>query len=469
MANKNTDYSALAEQIIEKVGGKENIAAVTHCATRLRFNLKDHDKVDLNALKKLKGALGAQQSGDELQIIIGNAVTDVCNAVCAVGGFTPGKAVDENLDTTPTGKSKKDKSIFKSAITAIVGCIIPAIPAMMGACLVQTLVILLSTLGILSAESQTYQMFYMAGTAGMYFFPLIIAYTAAVKFKATPSLAIVLCSVLLYPDFISNVTNSVEMSVFGLPVYAGSYGNMIFPPIMVVFVMSYVERFFNKHCPKSLSIMLPPLLTMLVMLPLELCCIAPIGLIIGDVLASCLLTFYQIFGFIAPAIFTALYPFLVLTGMHYATIPAGTSMFFAYGYDPMVFCSMYLYNFMQGAASFGVALKSKNSEIKGLATSCGISAFVAGITEPALFGISLPHKTPLIASMIGGAVAGAYMGITHTGMFGAGGNGIFSVICFISSDPMTFINGLISVALGLVVTFVLTFILYKDTPSEVSA
>lgn len=467
MANKNTDYSALAAQIIEKVGGKENIAAVTHCATRLRFNLKDNDKADLDSLKKLKDVLGAQQSGEELQIIIGNTVSELCNAVCTVGGFTPGKAIDENLDAAPANKKKKN--IFKSAIASIVGCIFPAIPAMVGASLVQTVAIILNMIGVLSTDSSTYQMLYMAGSAGTYFFPLIIAYTSAVKFKATPSLAIALCSIMLYPDFISNVTNGVEMSILGLPVYAGSYSNMIFPPIMVVFVMSYVERFFNKHCPKSLSLMLPPLLTMLVMLPLELSCIAPIGLLLGDALSGCLLAFYQTFGFIAPAIFVAAYPFLVLTGMHYSTVPAGTSMMLTYGYDPIVFCSMFLYNFMQGAASLGVALKSKDSSIKGLATSCSISALVAGITEPALFGISFAYKTPLIASMIGGAVAGAYMGISHTGLYGAGGNGIFSLACFISSDPMTFVNGLISVGLGLVVTFVLTFILYKDKTSEVSA
>lgn len=467
MANKTTDYSALAKDILANVGGKENVASVTHCATRLRLNLKNNEKVDLDAIKKLKGAMGAQWSGDQLQIIIGASVDELCNTICKEGGFTPGKAVAETLDDSTA--SKKKTNPVQKVIEGIVGCIIPAIPGMLAASLTRTLALVLSMVGLLATDSPTYQMLDMAGTAGMYFFPLIIAYTAAVKFKATPSVAIVLCSVLLYPDFISNVTNGVGMSIFGLPVYSGSYANMIFPPIMVVFVMSYVERFFNKHCPKSLRIILPPLLTMAVMLPLELCAIAPVGLILGDLLSNCLLGFYHTFGFLAPAIFTALYPFLVLTGMHYATLPAGTAMFIAYGYDPIVFCSMYLYNIFQGIASAGVALKSKDSSIKGLAGSCAISSLVAGITEPSLFSISLPFKTPLIASMIGGFVGGAYMGITKTGLFGAGGSGIFSVISFVSADPKTFINGIISVVLGSIVTFVLTFILYKDTPEEVAA
>lgn len=450
-------YNALADHVIGLVGGKENILSFTHCVTRLRFNLKDTPKAKTEQIKKLEHTVGTKWAGNQLQIIIG---TDVANAYKAILE----KNNMQELTSSGNAPATKGKKKFRpqAVIEAITGCVIPLIPAFMGVSLVKTLGILLNFMGILSAESSTYMMLDMVGTAGMYFMPILVAYTAAKKFGATEVLAMALCSLMLAPSFVENVTNSAAMTIWGIPVYNGDYSNMLFPSIIVVFVMSYVEKFFKKRIPAVLSMLLVPLCTMMVMVPLMFCLLAPVGLWIGALITDGIMFLYTKAGFLAVGLLAAIFPVLVLTGMHTATVPAMITCYMAYGFDPIILPAMTLSNMAESMAAFGVAVKAKKGDQKSTAIGAGIPAFLAGITEPALFGINLPYKTPLIAAILGGFVGGCYVGITHTGAFGAGGTGVLALVAFISEDAGTFINGIIGVAITCAVTFVATLLLFRN-------
>lgn len=445
------------KQIIDFVGGKENITIFTHCVTRLRFNVKDKGLIDIDSLEELDEVIGTKWGGDQFQIIIGPKVESFYNEINSLLG-----GIGEISKNNQSNEPEEKKFSFMTIVEAIVGCVIPLIPVFMGTSLVKTLAVLLNVVGILDESTSTYQLLTWAGDAGMYFIPIFAAYTAAKRFGATPVLAMGLVSFLLYPGFIDNVANGTNMNLFGIPVYNGNYTQMIFPAIMIVFVMSYVERFFKKYIPDMVAVMFVPMLTLLVMLPIMLALIAPLGLWIGSAITTILLALYNHLGFIAVGLLSALYPLMVIIGMHTATVPAMIQVYSTHGYDPLVLPSMIIYNFNQAAAMFGVMVRSKNKKTKATALSGGVPALVAGVSEPALFAIALPYKTPLIAAMIGGFVGGMYFGLMSVGTYSAGGLGLASVISFVSERPSNMMHAIIGLVLSMIVTFVVSIILFKD-------
>lgn len=451
-------FDELADQIIGLVGGKDNFTRFFHCVTRLRFVVIDKDKVDEAAIKSIPGVVGTKWADNQIQIIIGTDVESAFNAICQKNGISDTAAAD---GLAPKEVAKKKKITPMTVIEAVTGCIIPLLPAFMGCGLIRTIGVVLGMVGVISTDSTTYQVFNMVSDGCNYFMPLLVAYTAAKKFGATETLAMAICGVLLAPDFTANVANGVGMTLFGLPIYAGTYSGMLFPSIIIVFVMSYVEKFFKKHI-HVLEIMLVPVCTVAVMVPLELCLLAPIGSWLGTLLTNAIMLIYSKLGFLGVGLLTGLFPLMVLVGMHTATIPAMMTCYMTYGFDPLILPAMSVSNFNEGAAALGVMLKSKDKNTKATALGAVIPAILAGVTEPALFGVNLPHKTPLIAVVIGGFVGGCYLGLQGVGCYGASGLGIMSVLGFISSEPHTLIHGLIGTVISIIVTFILTLILYKE-------
>ena len=451
MAKKN--YNELADNIVALVGSKDNVTNFTHCMTRLRFNVKDKGLVKVDEIEKLEGVVGTQWSNNQLQIIIGQAVGDAYDQICEKNGFQKAAAVDENID-------EKKKFSVMSIFEAITGCIIPLIPVFMASGLLKVLVVICGFIPFIPSDCSTLQIMTMASDAALYFMPILVGYTAAKKFGADVSLAMGLCGLLVFPTFVEFIAGGAN--VFGIPVYNTTYTNMIFPSILVVFVLSKVEKFFKKHVPEVLRVMLVPLLTILVMLPLALCVLAPLGAIIGSGITIAVEFIYNKVGFLGVGILAGLYPLLIITGMHSTLAPVCISYFTKLGCDPLIVPACYIANFNQAAATLAVALKSKNKATKGIASSSSITAFVAGVTEPALFGCSLRYKTPLVASIIGGFVGGCYAGLMGTKVVAMSGLGLFALAGFISSDMMNFWNYLIAVILGMVVTFAITFVTFKD-------
>lgn len=453
------DYSEMADKIVGLVGGVENVSYFTHCVTRLRFNLKDKSKANVEQIKKLPGAVGAQWSGEQLQIIIGQSVGDAYDLICKKSGLATQNAVNENLDAKDTGK----KFSFNALLDGIAGCITPLIPMLIGCGMVKVVVLLCELLGILQSGSPTHTVLTFVGDAGFYFLPILAGSTSAKKFGANPGLGMVIGAILVHPTLVASVSAGESLSVFGIPIYSTSYTSTIFPVILSVFVMSYIEKFVAKHSPDAVRSITEPLFTILIMTPITLCLTGPLGAFIGNFITDAIIWLYNTTGFVGVALLGALYQLLVLTGMHTGLSTYLVQSFATLGYDPIVCTSSFLSTFSQGGANLAVAFKSKNVDIKSTATTCAITAIFGGVTEPALFGVSVKYKTPLYGAMAGGFAGGLVAGLLKVYIWAfPGSGGLFGLPAFIGGSSMNVVYMVICSIISIIVSFAVTFVLYKD-------
>ena len=448
-------FEQIAKEVLENVGGKENVAHVTHCVTRLRFNLKDESKANVDKIKKIKGVMGNVNQGGQFQVIIGNNVSDVYKELMKLGKF---KSTNEDV------KGPK-KGIMTSAMDTIAGIFTPVIPAIAGCAMIKAFLSLFVAFGWISTETQSYYILNFIGDAAFFFLPILLAYTAAIKFKASPYLAMVMGAVLLHPNFSALVSAGDPVAFFGLPVRLVKYGSSVIPIILIVWLMSYVEKVVTKIVPKALRVVFVPLLVIVVTAPIGLIAIGPLGDIIGGVLANIIMAIDSKATWALPLIMGGLSPLLVMTGMHYSLYPAIFTQLATSGYQT-IFPGMLVANVCQGAAALCVSVKSKNSDLKQLAASTGATA-VIGITEPAMYGVNLKLKKPFYAVLAGGAIGGLYAGITGVKVFTPGGAALVGVPAYIGPEISNIINILIASAIGFVVTFALTWILgFEDEVEE---
>ena len=444
-------YEVLAKEIIEKVGGASNVSAVAHCMTRLRFNLKDDSKVNLEAVKAIDGVVGAVNKGGQFQVIIGTHVSKVFDAIQAVGNF----------DQSSSDEPEEKKSVASQILDAIAGTFSPIIPAIAGSGMIKALLAVLTTFNWLSTDSQTYYILNFVSDATFYFLPFLLAFSASKKFKCSPYVAAALAGILLHPNLgaLAELGNPVQY--FGLPVTLATYSSSVIPIILIVWVQSYVEKYAKKYSPNSVEIFLAPMITMLVMSILALVVLGPIGAIAGDYLAQGFTFLDEKASWLVPTIIGALCPLLVMTGMHYSLVPICLAQLATLGYDSFLSPGMMVSNIAQGVAAAVVAFKAKDQNMKSIAASSAITG-VMGITEPALYGVNLPLKTPLYSAMIGGGCAGLYAGITGIRAFASSSPGLAALPVFIGGEGMSnFINAIISVAIAIVVTAVAALVLVK--------
>lgn len=456
------NYKALADSIIKLIGGKENIARCMHCYTRLRFNLKDNSLVQLDDIKKLE-VIGAQFSGEQLQIIIGNDVNEVYDAVCAAAGLNKEAIIDEKLDDKPKEKMTFKKVINK-IIDGIVGCMIPLLPILIGSGLLQAIIAIAENLGV-SAESPTLVTLTFVANAAFYFMPVYLGGFAAKKFGANTALGMMIGACLIHPTFVSMVADGNGGSIFGIPIYPASYSSTVVPAILSIWIMSYVEKWISKHSPKSLRSIIEPLGTLIIMVPLTFCFLAPLGAMISTAFANGLNWFYDTCGFVAVAVFAAIIPFVVMLGMHVGTVPIAIASIAANGADYLMLPSFFISNFTQGAACLAVGVKTKDEKLKSFAFSCAFSNMVPGVSEPGMYGITLRYKTPMWGAMIGAACAGAYFGLTRVGCYTFMAPNLFQFAAY-SNVPSNLRNAIIGVVFGIVVAFIATMILYKPETVE---
>lgn len=451
------DYAKVASKVLEAVGGKDNVQSVVHCMTRLRFNLKDESKADEAKVKKIKGVVGVVNKGGQFQVVIGNDVPNVYKEVVKLGDFKQAKAA-------PQGGGKKGVS---AVLDTIAGIFTPIITALIGVGMIQAILAILTLTGLLSTDSQTYQILYIVGQSGMYFLPMLLAYTAANKFGCNPFLAIAVAGTMLHPDLIALFSSSESIHFLGLPVRAASYSSSVIPIILAVWAMSYIERFADKVTPKIIKTIVKPILVLLITVPLTLIVLGPLGTIIGDYLAQGIMFLNARVSWLVPTLLGALCPLLVMTGMHYSLIPISTAGFATVGIDTVLSPSMLVSNIAQGAAGLAVALKTKNKEFRQVAFSGGITG-VMGITEPILYGCNVRLKKPLYAVIAAGGIGGFYLGINGVGSYSMASPGLLALPGYIGGGSMTnFIHACISAAIAFGVAFVGTLILgFEDVPVE---
>ncbi len=441
------DYKQMAQEILRHVGGIENISFMTNCATRLRLNFKDESKVDLEAVKQVSGVVGAVKKAGQYQIIIGTDVGRVLNEINQLGTIT-GES---------SGYEKKESPVNR-LMSVIAGIFAPIIPALTAGGMVKVVLTLLVFAGLVSKESQTYYVMNFIADAVFYFLPVLVAMSTAGKLKCNMYLAGVIGAVLLHPNFVALTGAGEPVTFIGLPLTLISYGSSVIPAILAVWLMSVVEPLADRISPKPIKFLAKPLITLLVVSPVTLIVLGPLGYTIGTGIAAGADYLNRNVSWLVPTLMGAFMPLLVLTGMHWSFTPIIVQSYASYGCEAVMGPGSFVSNICQGAASLAVALKTKNKETRQVATSAGITALL-GVTEPAMFGVTLKLKRPLYAVMIGGACGGLYAGINGVVRYTSGTPGLASFAIFIGENPMNLAHAFISVGIGFVITFVLTWIL----------
>lgn len=451
------NYENLAKSILEKIGGEKNISNLTHCATRLRFNLKDKSKAETESIKNIEGVMGVVDKGGQYQVIIGNDVNHVYKEITKIAKIEGDYKDFEEVD---------DRKPIAKIIDTITGIFTPILPAITAAGMLKAVLALLNAFKLVSPESQSYQIVNFMSDAAFYFLPVLLANSAAKKFKCNQYLAMMLGGMLLHPTFVTMVNTAKEAGssilLFGLPVSLASYSSSVLPIILGVWFMSYVEPIADKVSPKAIKFFTKPLLTAVVTGIVLLVIIGPIGYIISDKISLAIKAIESYASWLVPTLVGGLTPLLVMTGTHYGLIPIGINNRMTMGYDTIIYPGMLASNVSQGGAALAVAIKTKNTEIKQLATSAGITA-VCGITEPALYGVSLRFKTPLYSAMIGGTIGGLFLGIFRVCNYSGGSPGFLTLPSYIGGDSMmNFVYACIGAVISLIVSFVACLMLYKD-------
>lgn len=445
-------HRELAEKIIEKIGGTSNINQSWHCITRLRFNVKDKDKVKLDEIKALDGVMGAQFQSGQFQIIIGSAVVKVYQEISEL---TEGK-----LSSSETESSAKGLDYIFDIIS---GIFTPILAAITGSGLLKGIMAILVFANWLSPDSSTYIVLNAIADATFHFLPFLVAFSAANKFKTNPSIAVALAGILMYPTFMANAAAGeiTSLKFIGISIPMNSYASSVIPIILAVFLLSYVEKYAKKIVPDALTIIFVPLISLLVTAPIMLAFIAPLGNMLGVYLEQLFTMLFKIAGPFAGALMGGLMPIIVITGMHYAFFPGTFASFEKFGYDIMLLPLNLVANLSQAGATLAVFFKTKDKKMKQVAFSAVIPA-IFGITEPAIYGVTMKLKKPFYASMIGGAVGGAIFGTFAVKAFSFAVPGILAIPTYIEKGTNNFLFAIVGVLSSFAVAFIATLLLKFD-------
>lgn len=461
MADKNRK---IAEEVLAAVGGSENIVSVTHCMTRLRFVLKDQSIPNKKKLESIKGVMGTNIAGGQYQVIIGNSVGNVYKELIEISGV---------IDTTADFKADQVKEKVNPVVTAldfIAGCMTPLFTAIIAGGLIKVLLVIFgpTLLGVLSSESDTYILMNALGDAPFYFLPILVAFTASKKLNCNSFLAVMVSSILIYPDVITLLGSEQATHLFGvIPVVHGSYASSIIPAMLSTILLKYVEILVDKIVPDWSKNFLKPLLIVLITAPITLCALAPLGLMVGNGLQFVINGIYGFAPWLAMLLFSAFMPFIVMTGMHWAFVPACLLGLANPGYDLLLLPAMLASNTAQAGATFGVAAKTKDKELREMAIPAGISALLAGVTEPAMYGITLRLKKPMVAACIASGIGGLIIGIVTLKAYAFATPCLTAIVQFIAPDGgNNIICAVIVFVVSLVVSFVLSFIMTKNDESQ---
>lgn len=448
------DYNASAAKIIKNVGGKENITKLIHCSTRLRFSLVDYDKANLDALKQVDGVLGAVIASGQCQVIIGNAVVEMFDAINAQLG---------SLDEKAAVAAPKQKW-YQVFLDFLVGIFQPLVPAIAGAGVLKSLLILFSSVGWMSATSPTYQIFSFIGSAPLYFLPLLVAVTTAQKLNVNVLVSLSIVSVLVYPDMVTLLGKGTKL--FGIGVTNITYSSQVFPAILAILLYAVLEKYVTKYCPKPVRIFLVPLICMAITVPATLLVLGPIGYTIGTVISTVILFLFKHLGWLATGLLAAILPLMVATGMHKAMLPYAVATMTSTGKELLYLPASLAHNISESGVCFGVAVRTKDEKTRATAISAGISALF-GITEPSLYGLTLQHKRALIPVMVSSGITGAIIGMMGIKAFALVGPGVASMTMYVDkSNSMNFMYAWIALAIALILSFILALIIWKDDVPE---
>lgn len=458
------EYAGLAREILERVGGKENVLDVYHCQTRLRFQLADEGKADQAGLDAMDGVAKVLISGGVFQVVIGTHVKYVFEEIEALIG-------PRKTDGAGEKQGGKKRNPAEVVIDFVSGTFQPIIPALSGAGMVKALLALLVVFKVISSTSQTYYLLNLFADGVFYYLPILLAVTEAQKLKCNPVLAAGVAALMLHPNWAALVAAGEPVHFFGvIPFTLTTYTGSVIPIILVVLVQAYVEKWLDRMIPKAVKLVFVPMLTFLIMGTLALSVLGPIGSVLGNALGV-FFTFLSTNASWAPAVMIGTFlPLMVMFGLHNGVAPLGVMQMADIGYDSIFGPGCVCSNIAQGVACLVVCLRTKDAKLKQIAGSASVTGLM-GITEPALYGVNLPKKYPLAAAMIGGGCGGLYAGLTHTHRFATGSSGLPAVLLYIGDNSMTcFYNILIALVISAVVSAAVTYVLslkFEKAPAAV--
>ncbi|HFI5323045.1 TPA: beta-glucoside-specific PTS transporter subunit IIABC [Serratia liquefaciens] len=451
------DYKQLGLEILLQVGGKDNVSKLTHCATRLRMEFNDDSKVQAKAIESLPGVISVVERGGQFQIVVGNNVQQTFRAMQKEFGDLSGRQSEKN--------SQARGGVISQIISVISTTFTPVIPAITGAGMIKALLAILKLTGVIDAASPTYHLLDTIADAAFFFLPVLLAYGAAIKFECNPILAMTIAGALLHPNLAQMLAAGTVIDFVGIPVRLADYAGSVLPIIFTVWLMSYIERFAEKVSPTMIKFFTKPMIILLVTAPLALVVVGPFGIFLNDLVAAGAAIVDGKASWLIPMLMGGLQPFLVITGTAWAMTPIATGQLSKNGFEMINGPGMLASNIAQGAATLCVAFRTKNKNLRQLASSAGFTALL-GITEPSLYGVTLKLRKPLIAAMIGGGCAGIYAGLSGLVRYAFVSPGLAALPAFIGENPMNIVHALITCAIAIVVTFALTWMLGFDDPVE---
>ena len=450
MAKKK--YDKLAKSVVEKVGGTQNINSLFHCVTRLRFKLKDVSKADKKAIENMEGVLSVIEGNGQFQVVIGNQVTDVFDTVL---NLYP--EIRNDMSETQT-EEKYTGNVLTRMFNTMSAIFNPIITALAGAGMIKAILVILTTYGFMEKTDPTYGILSAAGNSVFYFLPLFLAFSSAKTFKVNPFISVAIVGAFMEPNFTALMkANGDIVNFFSIPVVLMGYSGTVIPAILTIWVYSYVERILKKFIPKSIEIFALSMAAILIMVPLAIIAIGPVGVWLGNEMGNVINFLSDKSGLLAGLVVGAGWVYLVMMGIHWGVVPIMINNIANQGYDvirPMIAAA----TFATAGVALGVVFRSKNKSTKNFAASAMIPALLGGITEPIVYGLSVKYKKPLIAQTIAGGIAGAFMGALHTKAIVYVFPALTTLPAFFGDTFFIYLAGIsMAFVLGTVLTYILGF------------
>lgn len=465
MATK--DFTQLAKDIIAGIGGKENVISITHCVTRVRFILQDEGKANDDTVKKLNGVLSVVHAGGQYQVVIGATVNEVYAAILKEGNFKDGGEVAAEKQDALVAKAKESKgkdSLLNTLLGTVSAIFSPVLGALVAAGLIKALLVLLGLLNLVSKESGFYIILTAVGDAPLYFFPVILGWSAAKKFGVKEVYGLVIGCALVYPTLVSAaggeaistlfggtfLASDVQLTFLGIPVVLRDYSNTVVPIILIVWVTKYITNWLDKVIPSILKSVFVPFLTLLICVPLGIIVVGPIAMILQNSISALVQLLISLNTGIAGLVIGAIWSILVMFGLHWAVIPFFAINIAQYGYDiinPLIFAGA----LASMGSLIGVIIREKNADEKSIEIPALVSTFF-GVNEPALYGVFIPRKKVMGTCFLSAGIGGMIAGFSGSKLYAFGASGIWGTPCFINPDGID--GGFIGLMAGAAIAFV---------------
>ncbi|MBC1589084.1 PTS transporter subunit EIIC [Listeria welshimeri] len=446
------DYKLMAKEILEHIGGAENVANMTHCATRLRLTLKDTSKADDEAVKGINGVINVVNKAGQYQLLIGTEVPKLYDEFeTLVKGTSNSNFEEKNTDSS--------ESIISKIFSSVSAIFAPLLPALAGSGILRGLLILCVQLGWISEDSGTYSILFVTSMSVFYFLPVLLAFTSARRFGASPYISALIGAALIHPDFIAligNAGNGATTEFFGMPVVLMNYNSTVVPIILSIWAFSYLYKFLDKKVPENLKLVIIPLVSLAIMVPLTVIIIGPLGVYSGELVANGVNWLIERSGILTGIIVGGGWSVLVSLGIHWAVNPIMINNISMHGFDyivPFTFAC----NFAVMGTTIGVYLKAKNSQLRSFAMTGFITIALSAIIEATLFGLLVKNKKLFLAQIIGGAAGGAYLGlmqvVANSFVFGS----VITLPAFVGDNPNNFIQAIIGLLISMMVSAILAY------------